>query len=66
MKANFDGYGPAAEHAERESKKQQKEMWVLKSIDGGLHYSVITDLSEKKDTDKILAHYDKGQIATIK
>lgn len=62
MKVRFEGFGQASAFAEKDSKGPDKERWVLKSIDGGLHYSVIQKLEHKFNTDKILAHYKDGQI----
>lgn len=66
MRIIFEGYGPAAQHAEIESKKQQKEMWVIKTNEGGLKYMVITDLSEAGENEKVMAHYEKGIVKVRK
>lgn len=61
MKIRFEGYGKAAELAEKESRGE-KERWVLKSIEGGINYCVVASLDFKVLTDKVMAHYKNGQI----
>lgn len=57
MRIKAEGYGSACLQAENESKKAKNELWVVKANVGGIIY-VVTDKAE--ESDKIMAHYDKG------
>lgn len=61
MKQIFGGYGPARDHAQAESKKQQKELYVVKSSNGGIHYYVTPNKENVKGKEKILGHYKNGE-----
>lgn len=56
----FEGLRQASHEAETASKKNRNEQYVIKSLDGGLHYRVVTDVGELKPSEKVLAHYKEG------
>lgn len=58
----FEGQLQANQFAEIESKKQNKELWVFKSLQGGLSYYVSDKGEPTYPGDKKLNHYNKGII----
>ena len=56
----FEGLRQASEAAEMTSKKAKSELFVIKSLMGGLHYKVVDKLDDIKPQEKVLAHYKEG------
>lgn len=66
MKQIFEGYGPARDFAQVESKKLNKELYVVKSATGGIHYYVTPDGSKVAPGEKILGHYKNGETVIVR
>lgn len=61
MRASFEGYTEARKLAETESRKNNKELFVIKTNRGGIRYEVCPQ-EELQTNDKILVKYKNGQI----
>ena len=53
----YEGLRHANEAAEMNSKKTKSEQFVIKSLDGGLHYKVVEKTNSLKPQEKIVGHY---------
>lgn len=56
----YEGLRHANEAAEMNSKKAKGELFVIKSLDGGLHYKVVEKTDSLKPQEKIVGHYKEG------
>jgi hypothetical protein len=55
----YEGHQPARSDAEMKSKKEKKEVFVVKVNSGGLRY-VVTEKPEEVEEGKIVDHYKDG------
>lgn len=58
----FEGWMPAANYAQIESKKTGKEYYVIISRKGGIHYLVKKDISDLQGDEKVITKYVNGDI----
>lgn len=61
MRVSFDGYTEARKLAEKESRKNNKELLVVKTNRGGIRYEVCPQ-DEFQSTDKLLVKYKDGKV----
>lgn len=68
----FTGLNPAMQYAAEQSKKQNSELYVVKSLTGGLNYQVKSLIRMSgmlvgiSISDKILAHFKNGLLVEQK
>lgn len=60
MNIPFEGHLPAQQEAAMQSKKEQKETWVVKANMGGLKYFVVGSIENLPPTSKVIDHYKNG------
>jgi hypothetical protein len=59
MKPVFESAGAAIQYAEVESRKQNKELFVIKQIIGGIRYCIVDKVAQG---DKVLIGYKNGLV----
>lgn len=57
----YEGSRQAKGEAELNFRKTKEEQFVVKSLDGGLHYFVTKDVSNLKPQEKVLFHFKEDK-----
>lgn len=60
MSTRHEGLQQATNEAEMNSKRAKSELYVIKSLSGGLHYKVVDKIDSLKPGEKVMAHYKDG------